>query len=72
MVKLLDDFWILDSGASDHMTGRLDFLQNIIDISPQSIRLPNGKQVWTSKVGIVYFGQCKLKNVLYVRDYSAT
>lgn len=66
--KTLDDFFILDSRATNHMIGRLDFLQNIIDIAPQSIGFPNGKHAWTSKAGTVYFGRFKLKNVPCFRD----
>lgn len=59
--------WILDSGASRHMTGRKDFLFNVVSISSVPITLPNGSTTTTSCEGSVFLSSIFfLQNVLYV------
>ncbi|KAI5672571.1 hypothetical protein M9H77_12935 [Catharanthus roseus] len=38
----MKNLWILDSGCSHDMTGRKDFLSNLNNVYPYTIRLPNG------------------------------
>lgn len=59
--------WIIDTGASHHMTRRLDCLSHVRDILERPAGLPNGKQTATTKEGTVMLSdELKLANVLYV------
>ncbi|KAI5649657.1 hypothetical protein M9H77_35662 [Catharanthus roseus] len=49
----MENFWILDSGCSNHMTGRKIFLQNLHPISPHIIGLPNGAKTFAMHEGVV-------------------
>lgn len=65
--------WIIDSGATDHMTNNLDLLNNLSnmhDPMKSSIYLPNGKNV-----SVHYQGSCNIsydytiENVLHVPEF---
>ena len=43
--KYLSDLWIIDSGASNHVTGNLALLSDIRHMSPCTVTLPDGSQV---------------------------
>ncbi|PNX93517.1 retrovirus-related Pol polyprotein from transposon TNT 1-94 [Trifolium pratense] len=59
--------WIIDTGASHHMTGQLECLTNIRNIFECSIGLPNGEETVATKEGNVVLNErLQLKNVLYV------
>ncbi|XP_010242510.1 PREDICTED: uncharacterized protein LOC104586844 [Nelumbo nucifera] len=59
--------WIIDSGASHHMTGNLNVLVNTYDVAPCPIRLPNGAHTEAVKEGIVELGKnFKLLHILYI------
>ena len=59
--------WILDTGASHHMTGRLDCLSHVEDMMECPVGLPNGEQTAATKEGKVELNdELKLANVLYV------
>lgn len=59
--------WIVDTGASSHMTGNLKFLHGLREIAGCPIGLPDGKQVLATKEGTTILGGgLKIKNVLYV------
>ncbi|KAI5402106.1 hypothetical protein KIW84_066538 [Lathyrus oleraceus] len=58
--------WIIDTGASHHMTGKWDCLTNIHNIFEFSIGLPNGEETVATKEGNVVLNErLQLKNVLY-------
>ncbi|CAL9224790.1 unnamed protein product [Arabidopsis halleri] len=63
--------WILDTGASNHMTGCLDVMTEVTDISPCLVGLPDGRFSVATKQGTVSLGQflCLLK-VLYVEGLN--
>ncbi|MCH94627.1 hypothetical protein A2U01_0015590, partial [Trifolium medium] len=59
--------WILDSGASNHMTGTLEIMRELHDIQTCPIGLPDGKNASATKEGVVLLDEgLKLYNVLYV------
>ena len=60
--------WVLDSGASHHMTPLISLLEDVNDISHLfSITMPNGDTVLINKIGKVNLG-CNiiLHDVLYI------
>lgn len=67
-----NDNWIIDSGASDHMTSRYDQLINpVMACNKPRINLPNGKTAEISHVGSVCVNNgLKLRNVLYVPEFK--
>ena len=59
--------WIIDTGASNHMTGNLNHMHELRDIQSCPVGLPNGQHTTTIKEGsVVLDGGLKLTNVLYV------
>lgn len=55
--KLFDNIsWILDSGASRHMTGHIKCLFNIVSISPCYIGILNGAQTVATSEICVFLG----------------
>nr|GFB05081.1 peptidase family M48 family protein [Tanacetum cinerariifolium] len=63
--------WIIDTGASDHMSPDSDDLNNVCVLkNKQVINLPNGHTSVISKVGnIVLENKIELKNVLIVPSF---
>ncbi|KAJ1703741.1 hypothetical protein LUZ63_003520 [Rhynchospora breviuscula] len=65
--KILELDWILDSGASHHMTGDFACLHNICNINPTTVGLPNGEQTVAKHEGDVVLSEgFVLERVLYV------
>jgi len=66
--KFLGNFaWIFDSGASCHITGDPNLMQETEQISPISNGLPNRTHTIAKKEGSITMGQLiKLNKVLYV------
>jgi len=64
--------WVLDSGASHHMTSNECVFENLHNLSePVSIGLPNGRIVLVKQVGDVNLGVgCKLREVLYTTAFK--
>jgi len=59
--------WILDTGASNHMTGNVENLHNLKEISACLIGLPNVSQVLAVNEGSIKLDEnLALSNVLYV------
>ena len=60
-------YWIIDSGATNHMVGDLHKLQAVRDIPNCPVRLPNGSQSFSTKEGMIKIDEhLTLDNVLYV------
>lgn len=69
--KLLLVPWILDTGASNHMTGPLDILTEVIDIEPCLVGLPDGRHSIATKRGTLILGQfINLLHVLFVEGLN--
>lgn len=59
--------WIVDSGATNHMTSDLSFLCDVRDIAPLPVKLPDGRFSYPSKQGSVSISSTLvLRNVLLV------
>ncbi|XP_010495818.1 PREDICTED: uncharacterized protein LOC104772963 [Camelina sativa] len=65
--------FLLDFGASHHMTGDDDLLVDTHDIPRSIVVLPNGKHTYATKEGTMILGDhVTLNRVLYVPDLSCT
>ena len=65
--KHLTPSWILDTGASHHLTGKLDSLSDIRDMEPVLIVLADGRETVSNKEGKVRIGHSLVLNsVFYV------
>ena len=70
-LKFASHCWILDSGATDHMSSFLDFFIAYKTISPIPIRLPNGTHITANIVGTVCFSDSLvLHHVLYLPSFT--
>ncbi|XP_074313409.1 uncharacterized protein LOC141648580 [Silene latifolia] len=59
--------WILDTGASNHVTGTLSCLEDTKNINGRPVCLPNGQEVLAIMIGSVYINESLiLNNVLYI------
>lgn len=72
MLAKKNEDWIMDSGASDHMTASLSHLSNVKPAPPDyTINLPTGAVTTVSHVGdIVLTNGLKLLQVLYVPQFK--
>ena len=65
--------FLLDSGASHHITGDVDLLTDLCEIPRSIIVLPNGKHTYATKEGSLHLGGDRtLTHVLFVPDLSCT
>jgi len=65
--KFFLESWIIDSGATNHMTGTLEFLRDVCDMPPIMIKLPDGRLTTSTKHGRVYLGSSlDLQEVFFV------
>lgn len=71
-VKASPHVWIVDTGATDHMTSNLGILTNVKPMKTQmSVNLPNGARAVVTRVGDVLLQNgLKLLNVLYVPTFT--
>jgi len=65
--------WLIDLGASHHMTGVIKLLSEVRNIMLCPVGLPDGKQTNVVKEGIMHLGEnIYLRNVLYVPNMNCT
>lgn len=74
LCKLENGSWILDSGASDHMSFDVEALYDLRLLeSPVSVSLPNGHKVQVTQCGKLRINdQLALNHVLVVHISSTT
>jgi len=61
------EIWLLDSGASCHMTNMLSMITDVEEINPICVELPNGTNTLAIKKGKVHLdSRLRLKDVLFV------
>ncbi|XP_061345862.1 uncharacterized protein LOC133291594 [Gastrolobium bilobum] len=59
--------WLIDSGASQHMTGSINLLIDVVPVERLAVNLPNGSITYAEHQGTIVLSQhLKLTNVLYV------
>lgn len=62
-----DISWIIDTGASNHVTGNFSCLTNVKNIANTPVGLPDGKDTTAIKEGsVILDGGLRLNNVLFV------
>lgn len=70
----LHNYWILDTGATNHMTNRDDWLVDKKYMSETKVQLPNGGYSTVSSVGIYFFSlirncrmsfMCQIFNIIF-------
>ncbi|XP_019195880.1 PREDICTED: uncharacterized protein LOC109189724 [Ipomoea nil] len=65
------DVWILDSGATDHITCSIEYLKNSCQVSGISVKMPNGKTAEVTHVGKVKLdNNVVLQNVLCIPTFA--
>ena len=66
--------WIIDSGATNHMTSLptvLDYQQQVLSDKPRRVYLPNGDNVKVTHTGSCHLtSQDKIENVLLIPDFK--
>ena len=64
--SLFDSFWLIDSGANEHICCNLNFFSSYPPISPVHVTLPNGSTVTVTHYGkITFSSQFYHTNVFY-------
>nr|KYP68714.1 hypothetical protein KK1_022355 [Cajanus cajan] len=63
--------WIIDSGATDHVSSSLSNFFTYTSIDPIVVKLPTGQHVHATHSGIVKFNESfHLTDVLYIPDFT--
>lgn len=72
LIKKIATSWILDSGASDHVSSSfLNLFNYYQQITPTIVRLPKGQQVIATHLGTFQiFYSLSLFNVLYLPNFN--
>ncbi|CAM8886686.1 unnamed protein product [Rhodiola kirilowii] len=67
-VKVSHDTWVIDSGATDHITPHAHLLSNLVSLKdPYNVLMPNGKRVLVTHTGTCSIPESiKLSGVLLV------
>lgn len=66
LIQMHDNDWILDSGASNHMTGQASLLSKCQAVAAIDIHTASGKTIHSSTVGSVSVGNHVISDVLSV------
>jgi len=72
MGKSCSPSWIMDTGASHHLTGKFEILTNVRDMAPVLIVLADGRERVSSKEGSIRLGtDLVMKSVFYVEEFQS-
>ncbi|XP_016205051.1 uncharacterized protein LOC107645516 [Arachis ipaensis] len=70
-VTVKSHLWVIDTGATDHVTFNLDDFQSYQEISPMIVRMPDGSHTTSSIIGTIRFSnQLYLSNVLFIPNFD--
>lgn len=65
-------FWLADSGATNHMTSEVQLLQNLAPYSSgDTVQIGNGAHLNVTHIGHAKLGSLKLNNVLLIPELAA-
>jgi hypothetical protein len=68
--SLSDSYWLIDSGANEHICCNLKLFSSYHSIPPANVTLPNGSIVTVTHSGNIHFSpQFYLNNVLYSSSF---
>ncbi|XP_075074620.1 uncharacterized protein LOC142162196 [Nicotiana tabacum] len=71
---LVDNDWIVDTGASNHMVhclNLLDFYEEVSEKDKNKVQLPTGEQDFITHTGICsFFRNKKIQNILHILDFK--
>ncbi|XP_072078038.1 uncharacterized protein [Arachis hypogaea] len=63
--------WVIDTGATNHVSYTLDDFQSYQQIDPIIVKLPNGSYTTSSIIGTIVFSEkLYLKNALYIPSFN--
>jgi len=63
--------WIIDSGASDHICGNIQWFHSYNEITPMDIKLPIGQYAIAKHAGTIKFSSdFSITRVLYVPEFK--
>jgi len=63
--------WILDTGATDHVTCDMSLFLTYYEIEPVKVRLPNNTQVIAKCVGTIVLSEdFIIYNVLFIPEFA--
>lgn len=71
--RLLNNGWIIDTGAFQHMTGNIDFFDapSTLTKVDQFVKIPNGQRYVVKGIGsIILTAKIKLKGALFIPDFK--
>jgi len=70
-IKKTGNYWILDSGATDHVCTSLSAFNTYKSITPVQISLPNGQNIFSKISGTIVFNlKFYLTDVLYIPQFA--
>ncbi|XP_010468244.1 PREDICTED: uncharacterized protein LOC104748271 [Camelina sativa] len=63
--------WIMDTGASHHLTGKFEILSDVRDMAPVLVIMANGREQVSLKEGTIQLGpDLVLKSVYFVENFK--
>jgi hypothetical protein len=69
-IQVDSKFWLIDSGANDHICSSLDWFSSYYKIKPVHVNLPNGNSVVVNYAGNIHFSQdLYITHVLYSPEF---
>ncbi|XP_016199019.1 uncharacterized protein LOC107639980 [Arachis ipaensis] len=70
-VAAKSSLWVIDTGATDHVTFDLNDFESYIQTSPIIVRMPDGSQTVSSTIGTIRFSnQLYITNVLFIPNFD--